>query len=247
MTPTQAARVAAVARPTDAERRRAGWWMGALFASGSTCFAVAAIASQWASAPRPAIGVTFFVGSILFTLAAALQYTQAVAAGGGEARRVGLRRFPVSFEPRRADWLAASIQFAGTLLFNVSTFEGMRRGFDTRETNLRVWAPDAFGSIAFLVASEIAFADACGGRWFCIRSHDSTWRIAAVNLLGWVAFGVSAIAALVEPSNAEPVSAAVSNAGTAVGALCFLAGGLLLMAAARRAPSHDPSIPEETQ
>ena len=48
---------------------RVSWWMGLLFAVGSLCFAVAAIVSQWASAPRPAIGVTYFVGSILFTAA----------------------------------------------------------------------------------------------------------------------------------------------------------------------------------
>src|SRR5436190_12690432 len=53
------------------------WWMGLLFTVGSACFAVAAIASQWASAPRPAIGVTYFVGSIFFTVAAYLQFSEA--------------------------------------------------------------------------------------------------------------------------------------------------------------------------
>ena len=57
---------------------RVAWWMGVLFAIGSACFAVAAIASQWASAPRPAIGVTYFVGSIFFTVAAYLQFGEAV-------------------------------------------------------------------------------------------------------------------------------------------------------------------------
>jgi hypothetical protein len=56
---------------------RRGWWMSVLFALGSLCFTVAAIAAQWASS-RPAIGVTFFVGSILFTSAAYLQYSEAV-------------------------------------------------------------------------------------------------------------------------------------------------------------------------
>jgi hypothetical protein len=225
-------------------RRTATWRMGALFALGSSCFAVAAIASQWASAPRPAIGVTFFVGSILFTAAAYLQYSEAVNHGG---RAAAHRRWrPASWEPRRIDWLASSVQLAGTVLFNVSTFEGMKRGFDARETNLRVWAPDAFGSICFLVASELAFAGTCR-RWFCLRPRSRSWQIAAANLLGSIAFGVAAVASIIMPAHDEPVSAAVSNAGTAVGALCFLAGALLLIADARRVSATGPSIAKETR
>src|SRR3954463_7091341 len=104
------------------------WWTGVGFAVGSLCFAVAAMASQWASAPRPAIGVTFFAGSILFTAAAYLQYREA----------------------RGGDWLASVIQLAGTLLFNISTFAGMKHGFSAKQSDLRVWAPDAFGSVCFL-------------------------------------------------------------------------------------------------
>jgi YrhK-like protein len=162
---------------------------------------------------------------------------------GGQRRTwpAATRRWrPASWEPRRIDWLAATVQLIGTLLFNVSTFEGMKRGLSAREANLRVWAPDAFGSIAFLVASELAFAETCH-RWFCIRRRSVAWRIAALNLLGSIAFGVAAIAAIVEPSNDEPVSAAVSNAGTAAGAICFLGGGLLLIAQARRGSVTAPA------
>jgi hypothetical protein len=178
--------------------------MGALFAVGSTCFAVASFASQWASAPRPAIGVTFFVGSICFTVAAYLQLRTAQA---------------------RSDRVAALIQFVGTLFFNVSTFEGLKRGFDVHQTNLRVWAPDVFGSVCFLVSSALAYAAVNGLR----RSRAPAWRIAALNLLGSVFFGVAAIAALVQPSTSEPVSAAIENVGTTAGALCFLAGALMLI------------------
>jgi hypothetical protein len=195
---------------------RVSWWMGLLFAIGSACFALAAIASQWASAPRPAIGVTFFVGSIFFTVAAYLQWG------------------PASWQPRRIDWLASTIQLAGTLFFNVSTFEGMKRGFDAHETNLRVWTPDVFGSICFLVSSELAYAEICH-RWVCLCLRSLSWRIAALNLVGSIAFGVSAVTSLIEPSTQEPVSAAIANAGTAIGALCFLAGGLMLLPEAAHA------------
>jgi len=174
--------------------------MGALFAIGSTCFAVASFASQWASAPRPGIGVTFFVGSIFFTTAAFLQLRSSQT---------------------RSDQVAALVQFVGTLFFNVSTFEGMKRGLDARQSDLRVWTPDVFGSVCFLVSSALAYV--------AVRRPSTAWRIAALNLLGSIFFGVSAIAALVEPSTSEPVSAAIANAGTTAGALCFFAGALMLI------------------
>ena len=210
--------------PTASRRRqgvwwrpdRVSWWMGVLFAVGSLCFALAAIVSQWASVSRPAIGVTYVVGSIFFTVAACLQWRSAAR------------------DPRGIDWWASVIQLAGTLFFNVSTFAGMKHGFDARQTNLRVWTPDVFGSICFLVSSELAYAAVCQ-RWFCLRPRSLSWRIAALNLVGSIAFGVSAVTSLIQPSTQEPVSAAIANAGTAIGALCFLAGALMLAPEAAQA------------
>jgi hypothetical protein len=66
----------------------------------------------------------------------------------------------------------------------------------------------------------------------------------ALNMLGSIAFGVAAVASLIEPSRNEPVSATIENAGTALGALCFLAGALLLIPeAARPAPQPRPASP----
>ena len=84
--------------------------MSVLFALGSLCFTVAAVAAQWASSSRPGIGVTFFVGSIFFTCASYLQYSETVNVEHGvctHARRSRWR--PASWEPRRIDWLAASV------------------------------------------------------------------------------------------------------------------------------------------
>jgi hypothetical protein len=222
---------------------RASWWMALLFAIGSACFALAAIVSQWASAPRPAIGVTYFVGSIFFTVAAYLQFSEAVNVEHDPVRGAArLRWRPASWEPRRIDWLASAIQLAGTLFFNVSTFAGMKHGFDARQSNLRVWTPDVFGSICFLVSSELAYAEVCH-RWVCLRARSLSWRIVTLNLVGSIAFGVSAVTSLIEPSTQEPVSAAIANAGTAVGALCFLAGAIMLPLEAARArePERAPA------
>jgi predicted membrane protein len=124
--------------------------------------------------------------------------------------------------------LASAIQLAGTVFFNVSTFAGMKHGLDTRQSTLRVWTPNVFGSFCFLVSSELAYAEVCH-RWVCLRARSLSWRIVTLNLVGSIAFGVSAVTSLIEPSTPEPVSAAIANAGTAIGALCFLAGGIMLL------------------
>jgi hypothetical protein len=203
--------------------------MSVLFAVGSLCFTVAAVAAQWASGSRPAIGVTFFVGSIFFTSASYLQYSETVnvehALQPGRRRR---RWRPASWEPGRIDWLAASIQLVGTVFFNVSTFTGMKHGLSTGQSNHRVWAPDALGSICFLVSSELAYAEVCH-RWVCLRDRSLSWWIVALNMLGSIAFGASAIASLIEPSTGEPISARLANGGTSFGGLCFLVAALALM------------------
>jgi hypothetical protein len=208
---------------------RRDWWMAVLFAIGALCFTAGGIASQWAATARPGIGVTFFVGSLFFTSAAYLQYAEAVNAERGLGRRTHPVRWrPASWEPKRIDWLATFVQLIGTLLFNISTFAALHHNLTTSQTNARVWAPDAFGSIAFLISSELAFAEACH-RWISFRNRTLGWKIVALNMLGSIAFGASAIASLVEPSSGEPVSARIANAGTSVGGLCFLIGALLLM------------------
>ena len=203
--------------------------MGVLFAIGSACFALAAIASQRASVTRPGIGITFFVGSIFFTSAAFLQLHEAINAQAGPEHlsRAAFRRW-WSWEPKRIDWLAAAIQFIGTLFFNINTFAAMNDTLDTRQQLLRIWTPDVVGSICFLVASELAYAEVCNA-WACFKNRTLSWWIVALNMLGSIAFGISAVTSLVVPSTNEPVSAGIANATTALGALCFLVGGVLLL------------------
>jgi hypothetical protein len=182
----------------EAEIRHASLtvWMGVLFAIGSACFAGASIVAQWGSASVTLLAAVYFIGSLFFTTAAAMQFAQ-----GGPGRRASL------------------IQLAGTIFFNLSTLHSLQ---DVERVDLRVWTPDVFGSVCFLVSSAMAYA-------LVARAGTRDWWIAALNLLGSIAFGVSAIASLVEPSTMEPVSAGISNIGTAIGGLCFLAGALLLL------------------
>jgi hypothetical protein len=216
--------------------------MSVLFALGALCFAAAAIAAQWASTPRPGIGVTFFLGSIMFTAAAYLQYLEAVNVEpdiDSKRRRPRLRR--ASWEPDRIDWLSSAVQLAGTIFFNISTFAAMKHGLSSSQSNRRVWAPDAFGSVCFLVSSALAYAHV-SRRPLSLQWRSLSWRIVALNLLGSIAFGAAAVASLIEPSSGEPVSARLANAGTALGGVCFLIAAVALMpqaAAEDQASSHE--------
>jgi peptidoglycan/LPS O-acetylase OafA/YrhL len=60
--------------------------------------------------------------------------------------------------------------------------------------------------------------------------------MAVVNLAGCVLFGVAAIASFVLPSTGSVLALAPTNWGTGLGALCFLAGAVMLWreAGARR-------------
>ncbi|MCL4287431.1 MAG: YrhK family protein [Thermoleophilia bacterium] len=200
--------------------RRANTWIGLLFAVGSVCFVVGPFPGYVQLVGSSADGITFFVGSIFFTSASLLQLVTTRVTGGGTVDR----------------W-AAAIQFAGTLFFNLSTFEAMQDALGTSATDRLVWAPDAFGSVCFLVSSALAYRSVNGS--FGRRSRrGGPMRIAVVNLIGSIAFGVSAIASYVVPATGDVLDLAAANFMTAIGAAGFLAGAILLMpAVSSRRPS----------
>ena len=61
--------------------------------------------------------------------------------------------------------------------------------------------------------------------------------IAALNLVGSIFFGLSAIGAYVIPSTGELLDASLANSGTFLGAICFLVGAALLIPEAAREDS----------
>jgi hypothetical protein len=206
-----------------------GWWIGVLFAIGSVCFALGAAPGYVVAVGDAADAVTFFVGSLFFTSAAALQYVEVVnasrAVAGTETRE--RRRF-LTIEPHRIDWWASVVQLVGTVFFNVSTGAAMIDNLSTSQVNRLVWRPDVVGSIAFLVASGLAWAEVSHS-WWSWRPRSLSWWIAAVNLGGSIAFGVSAVAAKVVPSTDQVRNVALMNLGTFVGAIGFLVGAVLLL------------------
>lgn len=209
-----------------------------LFIIGSSLFALGAVPTYAQAVGLRLCAVTFFVGSLFFTSAAFLQYREAVDAlpAGGAARGHSLW----VWAPRNLGWLAAAVQLAGTLWFNWSTGNAVRDNLSAALTEQRVWRPDALGSVAFLIASGVALRDA-GRTAVAGQPKPRTWRIAVINVAGSVAFGISAVAAFVIPSSGDLWNAELSNLGTLVGALCFLAGAILMLGP----ESTDASVPPD--
>jgi hypothetical protein len=189
-------------------------WIAVLFAVGSACFAVGAAPAYVNVVGADTDAVTFFVGSLLFTAAATLQWR----AGRTDPAR------------RRIDDWATLVQLAGTLFFNLSTFDAMDEQLTTTQVDRLVWTPDARGSLCFLVASGLAWV-ATNDRVWRWRPGSRDWLIAALNLGGSVAFAASAVASYVVPDTDQVRNVALMNLGTFAGALAFLIGGLLLLPA----------------
>jgi hypothetical protein len=186
--------------------------MALCFALGSICFFVGPFPGYANLVGDSADAVTFFVGSILFTAGGALQ---------------SLLAWPVRHQPGagRSAWWAAAVQSAGTLFFNVTTYQAMHTAVTSPEYNKLVWRPDWRGSICFLVSGAIAFRASRRHGWLPVREGAGWWQ-PAVNLLGCIFFGISAIAGYVVPSSGSMLSQAACNWNTSLGAACFLACAL---------------------
>ena len=103
-----------------------------------------------------------------------------------------------------------------------------------------VWRPDVLGSICFLVASALAIA-ATTHRDRLWDPEARNWWNSWLNMLGSVAFGVSAYAAKVVDASGELRNVAAVNLGTFLGALCFLVAALLVLPP-REVPAAQPPI-----
>ena len=189
--------------------------MALSFALGSTCFLVGPFPGYAQLVGDQADAVTFFVGSILFTTGGALQSWLAWPD----------RRVP---NGGRAAWWASIVQSAGTLFFNVTTYQALHLAATSSEYDRLVWRPDWRGSICFLVSGAIAYRASPRRRlhgWLPVRGGAGWWQ-PAVNLLGCIFFGISAVAGYVVPSTGSMLDMAAANWNTSLGAVCFLACAL---------------------
>jgi hypothetical protein len=190
--------------------------MALCFALGSTCFLVGPFPGYTQLVGDTADAITFFVGSILFTAGGGLQSW--LAWGDWRARRPG----------GGAAWWSAIVQSAGTLFFNVTTYQAMHVALTSSEYNKLVWRPDWRGSICFLISGGVAYAASPRRgwhRWWPQRGGEEWWQ-PGVNLLGCIFFGISAVAGYVVPSTGSMIDLAAANWNTSLGAACFLACAL---------------------
>jgi hypothetical protein len=186
--------------------------MALCFALGSTCFLIGPFPGYASLVGATADALTFFVGSILFTAGGALQ--SRLAWPDRRASAAG-----------RAAWWAAVIQSAGTLFFNVTTYQALHTAVTSPDYDRLVWRPDALGSICFLVSGAVAYRASSRHGWRPVREGPGWWQ-PAVNLLGCVFFGISAVAGFVVPSSGSILDLAAANVNTSLGAACFLACAL---------------------
>lgn len=176
-------------------------WVAAGFAIGSVCFFVGPFPGFLDLVGDSADAMVFFVGSLFFTAAAGLELLHATVD-----------------RPRRdATWWSAAIQFAGTLFFNLSTGAALQSDLTAQQENRLIWAPDVFGSACFLVSGVLAYR---------VSSRPRT--MAGINLAGCIFFGISAIASYIVPETGSILDLAAANWNTALGALCFFIGALML-------------------
>lgn len=196
-------------RSVRLRREAFGFMVGStLFALGSIPAYANAVGLVWGSA-------TFAMGSVFFTVAALIQ----LLLSGRRPPRRGSSRADWF------DWWAAAIQFAGTLLFNVSTFAVFFDSLAEPMDPSRGWRPDAWGSIAFLLSSALAMV-AAANRHELWDALARTWHGTWLNLIGSIAFAFSAVGAYVVPGAADILNSEWVNIGTFVGAVCFFTAAL---------------------
>jgi hypothetical protein len=212
------------------------WWIGVIFAVGSVLFLLGSVFSLVPDLARvlsinsASISRIFFAGSIPFTTAAYLQLFQAANAGGFMLSRRQLQEHVRWFGWRPSDigWLSCALQFIGTLLFNVNTFDAMLPDLSWYKQDLAIWAPDLVGSILFLTSGYLAFIETCHRHW-AWQPGSISWWVTFTNLFGCVGFMISALFSVVLPQLTSSAWVTVSLLFTLVGALGFLIGSLLML------------------
>lgn len=182
-----------------------------LFVVGSACFLLGPLPGFLDLVGARADAAVFFVGSLFFTAAATLEWTLT-----RDTSNLGRERW------------SSAVQLVGTLFFNISTFRALSTTWSAADYDEVVWRPDAYGSVCFLVSGCLAYT-VVAGRLLALPPATRDGTMAALNLLGCVAFGAAALGSYVVAGSGTEVRTTVANAGTSLGALAFLLAALLLL------------------
>lgn len=216
--------------------RQLNWWIGVVFALGASLFILGSLLvlvpslSVQLSWTGSAINAVFFAGSIPFTTAAYLQLFQAANAGddapgaGADHGQLNL----LGWQPHQIGWLSCALQFTGTILFNFNTFDAMLPDLTWLEQDIIIWGPNVAGSILFLASGHLAYAEV-GHSFVSWRTAELSWWITFANLLGCIAFMISAVFAFIPPVPFDFDAGSISVLFTLLGATGFLVGSLLML------------------
>ena len=210
------------------------WWIGLVFSTGSLLFLTASILSLFLLSGMATVldllqtNRLFFFGSIFFTFAAYLQLYQSANTNSLWTPSTAKPRKYFGWRPTDIGWLSSVLQFIGTLLFNVNTFNAMSSDLPWIQLDVHVWLPDLIGSLLFLGSGYLAFAETCHSHWRW-RFRDLSWRIVFSNLLGCLAFMAAALTAFSMPETTNLKMQIFSMVMTATGAAGFFAGAIMML------------------
>lgn len=221
--------------------RRSSW----AFGTGSLLFIAGAIMSMIHTVDAVTTNVTYLVGAIVFTSGAIIQLD------------LSGRRPPTHTTnfADRMDWWSAAVQLLGTLCFNISTALALGVAVGKVPGSEDGWRPDAAGSLFFLFSSSLA-AIATTQRKHLWDPLARTWRSTWLNMLGSIAFAISAAfafpAAFVGLRAFDVPDAALWSAiGTVAGGVGFFFGAILerrtIRVRSRRVKVHEPAPAGDVQ
>lgn len=196
------------------------------FCIGSTCFILGAFPPYANAVGSTATNWTYFVGSWFFTGAAFIQLVLSrpmLIPANPSHKLVPRTERGLALS---ATWLAAATQFVGTILFNFSTGDAIV-AHSVKAQRFDVWAPNAAGSVAFLISGYFVLV---------VMTHaDELWKVLYktsisgwVNMVGCIAFGISAWAAYVF-RDGHLKNEYLANIGTFIGGICFFLASIFFV------------------
>ncbi len=198
------------------------------FIIGASLFFIAALLSLLNLGSVFTQSLTYFIGSIFFTLAAYLQYVQSINNSDDIHLQWVSRPWRWwAWQPDRMDFWVVFSQFVGTIFFNFNTFDAFLSQTLGAEL-IGIGMPDLAGSILFLISGTFGVVE--------FNHHIIFWprrslqsSITIVNFWGCILFMGSAILTLVVFLSPSEWSALTSVGMTAAGALAFFTSSMLML------------------
>ncbi|MFB6284776.1 MAG: hypothetical protein ABEK59_12755 [Halobacteria archaeon] len=228
---------------------RIQFWMGVSFMIGASLFFYGSVATMIPQLKPNTyhLNIFPFTGAFFFTSAGFLQWLQASLSDDLSNTNVNVQTLTVEkfqeftgslfddtdeslrfkfLRLKNYGYMSALFQFAGTLAFNINTYEALKTS-GVLASEVLVWSPNFAGSVLFMISAQFAMTEVSHGA-FSWKPRSVSWWQMFTNYVGSVAFLISAFASFVLPTG-DPVLGHLAHLMTAIGAFCFFTGGYLLI------------------